>query len=129
MDLIVNVFAILAGFLLAIMTLFNNMRFDEGANWRRLRIREILQDRRYGRHSLLFYSYMAVLICVFVVVLLSHSPDYKDGVVVLRLEYAYLFLACVSMFYSLLLPSKLIQIRKEAFEQLMNRKNPRFPDA
>ena len=31
-DLVVNVFAILAGFLIAIMTLFSDMRFDEDAN-------------------------------------------------------------------------------------------------
>jgi len=127
-DLIINVFAVLAGFLIAVMTVFSDMRFDEGANWRQLQIREGLQDRRYGRHSLLFYNYMAVLICVFIVVLLRHKSEYENGIILLCFEYMYLFLACVSIFYSLLLPSKLIQIRKEAFEQLMRRKKPRSPD-
>lgn len=127
-DLIINTFSILAGFLIAIMTLFSDMRFDEDANWRQLQIREDLQNRRYGRHSWLFYSYMTVLICVFIVVLLENKSDHKNGIMLLCFEYIYLFLACVSVFYSFLLPSRLIQIRKEAFEQLIKNKEPRFPD-
>lgn len=126
-DLIINMFAILAGFLIAIMTLFSDMRFDEDANWRQLQLREDLQERHYDRHSLLFYAYIAVLICVFMVVLLKHSPEYENSTVLICFEYAYLFLACISVFYSVFLPSKLIQTRKEAFAQLMKHKKPRRP--
>lgn len=43
-DLIINVFAILAYFLIAIMTLFSDMRFDEDANWRQIQIREAYKN-------------------------------------------------------------------------------------
>ena len=51
-DLVINVFAILAGFLIAIMTLFSDMRFDEDANWRQIQIREGVQEQRYIKHFL-----------------------------------------------------------------------------
>ncbi|HGG9983471.1 TPA: hypothetical protein ACJKEI_001808, partial [Neisseria meningitidis] len=110
-DLIINVFAILAGFLIAIMTLFSDMRFDEDANWRQIQIREGVQEQRYIKHSLLFYTYLAVLVCVFIVILLAHivillahKEEYKNGPAIFWLERSYLFLACISIFYSVFLP-------------------------
>ncbi|MCI4078616.1 hypothetical protein MM809_38615, partial [Klebsiella pneumoniae] len=97
-------FAILAGFLIAIMTLFSDMRFDEDANWRQIQIREDVQEQRYIKHSLLFYTYLAVLVCVFIVILLAHKEEYKNGPAIFWLERSYLFLACISIFYSVFLP-------------------------
>lgn len=127
-DLIINVFAILAGFLIAIMTLFSDMRFDEDANWRQLQVREDIHDQRYLKHSMLFYTYLAVLICVFVVVLLSNKKDYQDSLLIFGFEYAYLFLACISIFYSMFLPNNLIKSRKEELKKLMNKKKPKYPN-
>jgi amino acid permease len=127
-DLIINVFAILAGFLIAIMTLFSDMRFDEDANWRQLQVREQLQGQKYSKHSMLFYTYLAVLICVFVVVLLNNKPEYQDGNLIKLFEHAYLCLACISVFYSMFLPSRLIQSRKEELKKLMDKKKPQYPE-
>ena len=127
-DLIINVFAILAGFLIAIMTLFSDMRFDEDANWRQIQVREDIQEQRYLKHSFLFYTYLAVLICVFIVVLLSSQDEYKNSLLVYGFEYVYLFLACISIFYSMFLPSNLIKIRKEELKKLMDKKKPKYPD-
>lgn len=125
-DLIINVFAILAGFLIAIMTLFSDMRFDEDANWRQIQIREGVQEQRYIKHSLLFYTYLAVLVCVFIVILLAHKEEYKNGPAIFWLERSYLFLACISIFYSVFLPGNLIKSRKEEFKKLMEKKKPKI---
>lgn len=124
-DLIINVFAILAGFLIAIMTLFSDMRFDEDANWRQIKIREDVQEQRYSKHSMLFYTYLAVLVCVFLVILLAHKEEYKNGQIICWLERGYLFLACISIFYSVFLPGNLIKNRKEEFRKLMDKKRPK----
>lgn len=124
-DLVINVFSILAGFLIAIMTLFSDMQFDEEANWRQIQIREDIQEQRYIKHSMLFYTYLSVLVCVFLVVLLTHNKGYKDNYIVFGLEYIYLFLACISVFYSAFLPSNLIKNRKEQFRKLMEKKKPK----
>ena len=125
-DLVINVFAILAGFLIAIMTLFSDMRFDEDANWRQIQIREGVQEQRYIKHSLLFYTYLAVLVCVFIVILLAHKEEYKNGPAIFWLERSYLFLACISIFYSVFLPRNLIKSRKEEFKKLMEKKKPKI---
>ena len=124
-DLIINVFAILAGFLIAIMTLFSDMRFDEDANWRQLQVREQRQEQRYAKHSMLFYAYLAVLVCVFVVILLQNHADFKDSHTIKIFEYLYLWLSCISLFYSVFLPGKLTQSRKEEFHKLMESKKPK----
>ena len=125
-ELIINVFAILAGFLIAIMTLFSDMRFDEDANWRQIQIREGVQEQRYIKHSLLFYTYLAVLVCVFIVILLAHKEEYENGLAIFWLERSYLFLACISIFYSVFLPGNLIKSRKEEFKKLMEKKKPKI---
>lgn len=124
-DLIINVFAILAGFLIAIMTLFSDMQFDQDANWRKLELARNLQEQRYLKHSWLFYTYLLVLVCVFMVVLLNHHPAYQNSALIIWCERAYLFCACVSLFYSFFLPSKLTQIQKERMKQLIEEKKPK----
>lgn len=124
-DLIINVFSILAGFLIAIMTLSSDIQFDQDANWRKLQLQETLTERRYTKHSLLFYTYLLVLICVFLTVLLGKQPQMTECFWFFMLEYAYLWLASISVFYSAILPSKLIQIRKEQYSRMIKDKLPK----
>ena len=123
-DLIINVFSILAGFLIAIMTLFSDIQFDQDANWRKLQLQETLTEQRYAKHSLLFYTYLFVLICVFLTVLLGKQPQMTDCFWFVWLEYMYLWLASISVCYSFMLPSKLIQIRKKQYSSLIKDKLP-----
>ena len=102
------------------------MRFDEDANWRQIQIREGVQEQRYIKHSLLFYTYLAVLVCVFIAILLAHKEEYKNGPAIFWLERSYLFLACISIFYSVFLPGNLIKSRKEEFKKLMEKKKPKI---
>ena len=126
-DIIINVFSILAGFLIAILTLFSDMRFDESANWRKLELQEAAQQQKYGKHSLLFFAYLFVLVVVFLVVLLTGQANssLKDSQVVVYLERIYLFLAVLSVIYSLFLPSNLLKIRKQEFDRLQKSKLPK----
>lgn len=126
-DLLINVFAILAGFLISIMTLFGDIKFDENANWRQLRVEEDLQNQRYTKHSFLFYSYLSTLILIFSSILLKNKEtEYLK--IMQYLEYMYLWLACISIFYSFFLPNKLIQHRKEEYKKIMESKKPKKLD-
>lgn len=126
-DIIINVFSILAGFLIAILTLFSDMRFDESANWRKLELQEAVQQQKNGKHSLLFFAYLFVLVVVFLVVLLTGQANssLKDSQAVIYLERSYLFLAVLSVIYSLSLPSNLLKIRKQEFDRLQKSKLPK----
>ena len=64
-DIIINVFSILAGFFIAILTLFSDMRFDESANWRKLELQGAVQQQKYGKHSLLFFCLFICFGCCF----------------------------------------------------------------
>ncbi len=126
-EIIINVFSILAGFLIAILTLFSDMRFDESANWRKLELQEAVQQQKFGKHSLLFFTYLSVLISVFLVILLTgqENSSLKDSSIITCLELVYLFLAILSVIYSLFLPSNLLKIRKQEFDRLHKSKLPK----
>lgn len=123
-DLIINVFSILSGFLIAIMTLFTDMKFDEDANWRQLKLQENLQEQRYTKHSFLFYVYLCVLVFVFLVVLLNNNKEYANGTLIKFFEFLYLCIAAGAFIYSAFLPSKLMKNRKEKLDKLMKKKAP-----
>lgn len=117
-DIIINVFAILAGFLIAVMMLFNDVDFDEDANWRKNQLRENAQNQKFTKHSILFWAYLLVVFFVFIAIL------FKDTKYVCWLEYLYLWLACISILYSFLLPNDLRKMRKRKFNKLMKKKLP-----
>ena len=68
-DIIIYVFSILSGFLIAIMTLFGDIKYNQNVNWRKLQLQENASKQRYSKHFLLFYGYLSVLISVFISVL------------------------------------------------------------
>lgn len=127
-ELIINAFSILSGFLIAILTLYSDLQIDENANWRNLTLSENMSNRRYSKHSLLFYTYLLTLVCIFLTILLNHRDEYKDGKIIYFLEYVYLWLVCISLVYSAFLPSRLAQIRKERFQCILDSKKPK-PDS
>ena len=117
-DIIINVFAILAGFLISVMILFNDIDFDENANWRKNKLQEDVQNQKFKKHSILFWAYLFVVFFVFIAIL------FKDSQYVCWLEYLYLFLSCISLLYSFLLPSDLKEMRKRKFKNLIDKKLP-----
>lgn len=124
-DLIINVFSILTGFLIAILTLLSDLQIDENANWRKLSLNENRYKQRYNKHSLLFYTYLLTLVFIFLTILLSHNDEYKDGKIICSLEYIYLWFVCISLIYSAFLPSRLIQIRNERLQRILGSKKPK----
>ena len=74
-----------------------------------------------------FFAYLFVLVAVFLVVLLTGQANssLKDSQIVVYLERSYLFLAVLSVIYSLFLPSNLLKIRKQEFDRLQKSKLPK----
>lgn len=127
LDIIINVFSILSGFLIAILTLFSDIRVD-GANWRKLELQEQVQVQRYNKHALLFFAYLSVLITAFVTNLLIGQPNsiWKNSLLVIWLERICLFLTILSITYSLFLPSNLIKMRKKELNKLKQSIMPNY---
>ena len=117
-DSIIHVFAILAGFLITLMMLFNRVDFDEDANWRKNQLQENAQNQRFQKQAILFWSYLLVMLLAFVAILC------KDAQYVYWLERLVLWLGCICMMYTFLLPIGFSKMRQREFNRLMQKKLP-----
>ncbi|RKM24061.1 hypothetical protein D6D69_01230 [Moraxella catarrhalis] len=125
-SVLINVFTILMGFLFAIMALFANVEYDTSANWRQLEVQENINQSRFDKLHFLFYLYLAVLISVFMAVLLKDSKQHQNSLLLVCLEYFYLWLASFALIVSVSLPSKLNTFRKNKFNEAIKDKRPKF---
>lgn len=103
LSVLVTVFSILAGFLVAVMAIVGSERALKGRNWRQdtfylLHVKQDLQ-----RHSALFYLYLLVLALSFLASLNLGWP----ALIQVSVEGVLLFLACLAMLLSFSLPGQL----------------------
>lgn len=103
LSVLVTVFSILAGFLVAVMAIVGSERALKGRHWRQdtfylLHVKQDLQ-----KHSALFYLYLLVLALSFLASLNLGWPE----IVQIGVESVLLFLACLAMLISFSLPGQL----------------------
>ena len=114
---IVNVFSILAGFLVTIMTLLGEPSLFRGRTWRADAVRKSNVYRRLVRHKWLFIGYLLVLGFVFLATLVAKKTP--DAPMVVCLEKIYLGLATVAFLLSLTLPHRLMNLQMSRFEEMI----------
>ncbi|MOA29679.1 hypothetical protein D3C78_1507100 [compost metagenome] len=103
LSVLVTVFSILAGFLVAVMAIVGNERALRGRNWRQDTYYLVQIRRDLKRHAVLFYLYLLVLALAFLASLdLGWPKSVQVGV-----ECFLLFLACLAMLMSFSLPGQL----------------------
>lgn len=124
---IVNVFSILAGFLVTIMTLLGEPSLFRGRTWRADAIRRSNVYRRLVRHKWLFITYLLVLGFVFAATLITKK--YPEHAAVIWLERIYLSLAALAFIMSLVLPSRLMNLQLARFDELVESRKSGKPDA
>lgn len=114
---IVNVFSILAGFLITVMTLLGEPGLYRGRTWRSDAIRRSNVYQRLVRHKWLFITYLVVLGLVFATTIIAKR--YPCDIAVIWLERVYLGLATLAFILSLLLPSRLMSLQLARFDELV----------
>lgn len=114
---IVNVFSILAGFLITVMTLLGEPGLYRGRTWRADAVKRSNVYQRLVRHKWLFITYLLVLGLVFVTAIVAKR--YPFSLVVVQLERMYLGLATLAFILSLLLPSRLLNLQLARFDELV----------
>ena len=114
---IVNVFSILAGFLVTIMTLLGEPSLFRGRTWRADEVRKSNVYRRLVRHKWLFITYLSVLGIVFLTTLIAKK--YPDQQIVVWSERIYLGLATIAFILSLALPHRLMHLQMSRFEEMV----------
>lgn len=124
---VVNVFSILAGFLITVMTLLGDPGLFRGRTWRSDAVKRSNVYRRLVRHKWLFISYLIVLALVFLTTIVAKREP--EGRPVMYMEGLYLGFATLAFLYSLMLPSRLLGLQLARFDELVeSRRNGQKPE-
>ena len=115
---LVNVFAILAGFMVAVMTIVADSRALRGRNWRE-DVGYLKQVRNeLARHRMMFKTYLAVLLLAFIV---QARPPVSDLLLNCG-EYFLIFLSTFALLLSFRLPQALTDRHLKFLDQEIKRR-------
>lgn len=112
-DVIVTVFSILAGFLVALITMIGDPKSLPSGGWQVARLGSDQTYNRLIRQKWMFYIYLIALALIFLSMLLKNKFQEINCVI----EYSYLFFSIVAFILSFKLPSTLMELQKERIEQ------------
>ena len=111
-SIIVTVFSVLAGFLVAIIAIVGDPGLLAPGSWRTAELQRARIVDRLTRHQWLFYLYLVTLTFIFASVLVPNSFPR----LVVWIERIYLFAGVLAFLCSYLLPSALMKIQQERIE-------------
>lgn len=114
-NVIVTVFSVLAGFLVAIIAIVGDPVLLPPGTWRAAEIERQKLDDRIVRHKWLFITYLLTLGLIFAALVLSKNiPD-----ATVWLERLFLFFGTFSFVLSLQLPSVLMKVQRERIDAVI----------
>ena len=124
-DVLVNVFSILAGFLVAVMTIMGEPIFYRSKTWRYNQARRNNYKKGLARHKILFQGYLITLALIFSSRLIDAEAN---AACLVWIERGYLFLSVITFVMSLSLPDKLISVQLKKFDEQVNDKKSGGPE-
>lgn len=117
-NIIVTVFSILAGFLVALMTIMGDPGGYTSRSWRFFEIKKSIVFSKLARQKWLFNAYLITLGAIF----FSSLIEKKLPTIALYCEYFYLGLAVTAFILSLSLPTALMNIQIARHDELIEAK-------
>lgn len=114
-NVVVTVFSVLAGFLVAIIAIVGDPILLPPGTWRAAELERDKLNRRLVRHKWLFSLYLMTLGLVFFALLLKD----KDPYIVLWLERGFLFFGVFAFVLSLALPGSLMKVQRERIDAVI----------
>lgn len=115
MNIMVTVFSVLAGFLVAIIAIVGDPVLLPPGTWKAAEMERSKLSSRLERHKLLFSLYLITLALIFFAVLLPETyPKILMGV-----EMSFLFFGVLAFTVSLRLPGSLIQVQRERIDAII----------
>nr|WP_319491843.1 hypothetical protein [uncultured Desulfobacter sp.] len=111
-NIIVTVFSVLAGFLVAVITLIGDPASLPSGSWRRAELGSRVLYTRLTRHKLLFLLYLSTLFLIFISVLVKG----KYPMLEIWIERIFMFFAISAFALSFQLPQALMNLHKERIE-------------
>ena len=127
--ILIMVFSILAGILIAIITLIGDPDSLYGGSWRIASIhrRQIL--KRLRRYRILFYVYLVVITLAFCTALLRSDEPNSLGRISAECQRFALGLGVAALVWSFGLPSAIINAHKERLREAVERRRSRNSDS
>lgn len=120
LNLVANVFSILSGFLLLVITMSGeNSSISNGLSELDLIHQETRFTMRFHKYYALFLLYIFTLALIFIYYLLSKDKTNQDKVIIIAKEligYSISFLTCFSFIQSTFIPLKIKELFKEKRE-------------
>lgn len=111
-NVIVTVFSILAGFLVAVITLVGDPMTLPIGSWQVAELGSKNTRNRLIRYKLLFILYLSTLALIFISMLLKSYPEFQYYI-----EIIYMFIASAAFIISFRLPSALMNLQEKRIEQ------------
>ncbi|TCJ25415.1 hypothetical protein E0X81_05995 [Halomonas sp. GDM18] len=122
-DVLVNVFSILAGFLVAVMTIMGEPVYYRRKTWRYNKVARDNYMRSLTKHKDLFYAYLITLSLIFASRLV---PDKDYECLRTWFERGFMFFATIAFIYSFFLPNKLMAKQLEKYDEQVEEKKSGF---
>ncbi|MCG9761637.1 MULTISPECIES: hypothetical protein [unclassified Pseudoalteromonas] len=115
-NIIVTVFSILAGFLIAVITLIGDPKSLPAGGWQVAQLGSVLTYNRLVRKKWLFKLYLITLFLIFCAILIK-KPCPK---LVIWFEYIYLYTGFIASVLSFKLPAALMELQEERIQNEIN---------
>lgn len=114
-NLIVTVFSVLAGFLVAVIAIVGDPVLLPPGTWRAAEMEREKLNNRLIRHKWLFMLYLITLALIFFALLLKDSTLET----VIWLERGFLFFGAIAFSLSLVLPEALMKVQRERIDAVI----------
>ena len=114
--IIVTVFTVFAGFLIAIVTIIGDPIMIHEGSWRTAEMGHNTMKTRLFSHILLFVLYLITIGILFVGVILNKAFDKSPSIARDIIEWIYLFLGITSFLLTFALPLSLWNMQKARYE-------------
>lgn len=118
-DVLINVFSILAGFLVAVMTIMGEPIFYRKKTWRYNKFARRNYVKSLIRHKDLFHAYLITLALIFLSRLIDSD---SHPIFNLWLERSFIFFSVIAFLFSITLPDKLINKQLEKYDEQIEEK-------
>ena len=119
--IIVTVFSVFAGFLIAIITIIGDPIMIEEGSWRIAEGGHNAMRRRLFAHIALFILYLVTIAALFVGAILDKALD-AHSISKMIVEWVYLFLGITSFMMTFALPASLWSMQKARYEAEIERR-------
>lgn len=117
---VVTIFSILAGFLIAVITLITDPILQQAKSWEELQLMKATLRRKLLRQRLLFFFYLLTLAAALGIFMVPEArADIRWW-----LETAFLFLATFVFLASFTLPGSLMKVQMDRYEAALDARRP-----